>query len=36
MAEKIPLLEAAVDSSVAVAKQLGAIIPWDASIAATD
>lgn len=28
MAEKIPLLEAAVDSSVAVAKQLGADIPW--------
>ncbi len=31
MAEKIPLLEAAVDSSVAVAKQLGAVIPWNTS-----
>jgi predicted NAD/FAD-binding protein len=28
MAEKIPLLEAAVDSSVTVAEQLGAAIPW--------
>lgn len=28
MAEKIPLLEAAVDSSVTLAKQLGAVIPW--------
>jgi predicted NAD/FAD-binding protein len=36
MAEKIPLLEAAVDSSVAVAKQLGAVIPWNASPAAAD
>jgi len=34
MAEKIPLLEAAVDSSVAVAEQLGAAIPWKASAAA--
>ncbi|AMO72950.1 FAD-dependent oxidoreductase [Sphingorhabdus sp. M41] len=33
MAEKIPLLEAAVDSSVAVAEQLGAAIPWKASAA---
>lgn len=31
MAEKIPLLEAAVDSSVAVAEHLGAAIPWKAS-----
>lgn len=31
MAEKIPLLEAAVDSSVAVAEHLGASIPWKAS-----
>ena len=30
MAEKIPLLEAAVDSSVAVAEHLGAAIPWKA------
>jgi len=30
MAEKIPLLEAAVDSSVAVAQRLGATIPWHA------
>lgn len=36
MAEKIPLLEAAVDSSVTVAKQLGAAIPWNANIAAAD
>ena len=28
MAEKIPLLEAAVDSSVAIAGHLGAAIPW--------
>ena len=28
MADKIPLLEAAVDSSVAVAEQLGTKIPW--------
>jgi len=34
MAEKIPLLEAAVDSSVAVAERLGAAIPWKASTAA--
>lgn len=33
MAEKIPLLEAAVDSSVAVAERLGATIPWKASAA---
>lgn len=31
MAEKIPLLEAAVDSSVVVAEHLGAAIPWKAS-----
>ena len=31
MAEKIPLLEAAVDSSVSVAEHLGAAIPWKAS-----
>lgn len=31
MAEKIPLLEAAVDSSVAVAEHLGAAVPWKAS-----
>jgi len=30
MAEKIPLLEAAVDSSVTVAEHLGAAIPWKA------
>ena len=36
MAEKIPLLEAAVDSSVTVARQLGATIPWDGSVAAAD
>ena len=36
MAEKIPLLEAAVDSSIGVAKQLGAVIPWDHSPAAAD
>ncbi|WP_373492518.1 NAD(P)-binding protein [Parasphingorhabdus sp.] len=35
MADKIPLLEAAVDSSVAVAEQLGAAIPWKASAPAT-
>lgn len=35
MAEKIPLLEAAVDSSVAVAEQLGAAIPWRTGTAAT-
>lgn len=34
MAEKIPLLEAAVDSSMAVAGQLGAVIPWKAGAAA--
>ncbi|NCO47648.1 MAG: NAD(P)-binding protein [Sphingomonadales bacterium] len=34
MAEKIPLLEAAVESSVAVATQLGAAIPWKDSAAA--
>jgi len=34
MAEKIPLLEAAVDSSVALAKQLGAAIPWQSGAAA--
>ncbi len=34
MAEKIPLLEAAVDSSVKVAEQLGAPIPWRADPAA--
>ena len=34
MAEKIPLLEAAVDSSVALAKQLGAVIPWQSGAAA--
>ena len=34
MAEKIPLLEAAVDSSVAVAEQLGAVIPWQTGAAA--
>ncbi|WP_417620985.1 FAD-dependent oxidoreductase [Parasphingorhabdus sp.] len=34
MAEKIPLLEAAVDSSVAVAEQLGAAIPWKVGAAA--
>ena len=28
MADKIPLLEAAVDSSVAIAEQLGVAIPW--------
>ncbi len=28
MADKIPLLEAAVDSSIAVAERLGAAIPW--------
>jgi len=28
MADKIPLLEAAVDSSVAIAEKLGAVIPW--------
>ena len=31
MAERIPLLEAAVDSSVLVAEHLGAAIPWKAS-----
>lgn len=31
MAEKIPLLEAAVDSSVVVAEHLGAAIPWKTS-----
>jgi len=36
MAEKIPLLEAAVDSSVTVARQLGATIPWDGSVTAAD
>ena len=36
MAEKIPLLEAAVDSSVAVAEQLGATIPWRAGAAAAN
>jgi predicted NAD/FAD-binding protein len=34
MAGKIPLLEAAVDSSVAVAERLGATIAWKASAAA--
>ncbi len=34
MADKIPLLEAAVDSSMVVAEQLGAAIPWKASIPA--
>jgi len=34
MAEKIPLLEAAVDSSVTLAKQLGAVIPWQSGTAA--
>ena len=36
MAEKIPLLEAAVESSVAVAEQLGAAIPWRAGAAAAN
>jgi predicted NAD/FAD-binding protein len=31
MVDKIPLLEAAVDSAVTVAEQLGATIPWKAS-----
>ncbi|WP_417612880.1 FAD-dependent oxidoreductase [Parasphingorhabdus sp.] len=34
MAEKIPLLEAAVDSSVAVAEHMGAGIPWKTGAAA--
>ncbi|MEH6789843.1 FAD-dependent oxidoreductase [Parasphingorhabdus sp.] len=34
MAEKIPLLEAAVESSVAVAERLGAVIPWKAGAGA--
>ena len=33
MAEKIPLLEAAVESSVAVATRLGAVIPWQTGAA---
>ena len=33
LADKIPLLEAAVDSSVAIAERLGATIPWKKKVA---